>query len=272
MAEPDASDPPMLDGARPARYVLYDHGAARSVDAGVIDEGQVCVFVNGAELATFRCLPVDVHELALGFLRLERVIDGLEDVRSWRVADGGSCVDVWLNKAMRAPGRPITTSGCGGGVTFDDASNRREPLASALTVSPEQITGMMRAMQQAAALYRAVRGVHTSALSDGHALLSVTQDIGRHNTLDRLCGRAMLAGMDTRDLMLLSSGRISSEMIGKAATLGAPIVVSRTSPTSASVALGQAWNVAVIGYCRGDVFRVYSAPERVRGAPPETPA
>lgn len=269
MTEPESASTPNVDGARPTRYVLYEHGAPRTVDAGVIDESQVCLFVNGVELATFMCLPVDVHELALGFLRLEGLIDGLADVRSWRVAEGGSCVDVWLNKTVPLPARAITTSGCGGGVTFDDLTRRREPLPSSLTTTPEAITGLMREMQHAATLYRAVRGVHTSALSDGRSLVFVAQDVGRHNTLDRLCGRAMLAGLDTRDAMLLTSGRISSEMIGKAASMGAPIVVSRTSPTSISVALGRAWNVAVIGYCRGEVFRVYSAPERVRPAPPE---
>jgi FdhD protein len=106
--------------------------------------------------------------------------------------------------------------------------------------------------------------VHTACLSDGARLVFIAQDIGRHNTLDRLCGMALQAGHDTRDHILFASGRISSEMLSKASRMGVPIVVSRTSPTSLSVRLAKAWNLTVIGYCRGNQFRVYSGEDRIR--------
>ena len=106
--------------------------------------------------------------------------------------------------------------------------------------------------------------MHTACLSDGLRLVYIAQDIGRHNTIDRLCGMALQAGHDTRDHVLFASGRISSEMLSKASRMGVPIVVSRTSPTSLSVRLAQAWNITVIGYCRGGQFRVYSGADRIR--------
>jgi FdhD protein len=105
--------------------------------------------------------------------------------------------------------------------------------------------------------------VHTSALSDGERLLLVAEDVGRHNTIDKLRGLALMQGVDTHDCILLSSGRISSEMLNKAAKMDVPVVASRTSPTSLSVALAQAWGIALIGYVRQNRLTVYAGAERV---------
>ncbi|HQY25117.1 MAG TPA: formate dehydrogenase accessory sulfurtransferase FdhD, partial [Thermoflexales bacterium] len=216
------------------------------------------------ELATVMCSPIAIKDLALGFLRLEGFIETLSDVRQIVLSKGGLCVDIWLNREYTAPTRRILTSGCGGGLTFDDLSAARPPMASSLWVTPAQISEGMRQTNHAGELYQLVRGVHTACLSDGRRLVHVAQDIGRHNTIDRLCGMALQAGYDTRDHILFASGRISSEMLSKASRMGVPIVVSRTSPTSLSVRLAQAWNITVVGYCRGNQFRVYSGEDRIR--------
>jgi FdhD protein len=121
----------------------------------------------------------------------------------------------------------------------------------------------MRQLNEAAALYRTSRGVHTSALSDGEKLLVLAEDVGRHNTLDKIRGACLLGGLPTRDHIVISSGRISSEMVTKARKMEAPIVISRTSPTALSVRLARAWNMTLIGYVRGRQLRVYTGPERV---------
>ena len=125
----------------------------------------------------------------------------------------------------------VLTSGCGGGITFDDLSGEQAPLDSGRTVRVAQIFGMMRELNTHAKLYRESRGVHTSALGDGDDLLALAEDVGRHNTLDKIRGDCLMRGISTRDGMLVSTGRISSEMITKAAKMQVPIVVSRTSPT-----------------------------------------
>jgi FdhD protein len=251
-------------GIHSTTYVLYKGNTASAVDSGVIEEALVCIFINGQELATFMCTPHNLEELAIGFLRSEGFIQSLADIEILHLSASGSCVDIWLGDlSFNPPKRRIVTSGCGGGVTFDDLSQRHPPLNTAMTVTPAQVSALIHKLHQAAELYNEVRGVHTSALSDGQELLLVAQDVGRHNTIDRLWGQALQQGVETEGRILLASGRISSEMINKAAKMKIPLIISRTSPTSLSVELGRAWNITVIGYARGNTFRVYSAPERI---------
>lgn len=251
-------------GIHPTTYVWHKGDAASLVESGVIEEALVCIFVNGQELATFMCTPHYLEELALGFLRSEGFIQSMADIEVLTLSASGSCVDIWLRDlSFTPPKRRIITSGCGGGVTFDDLSQRHPSLNTAMSVTPAQVSALMQKLHLAAELYKEVRGVHTSALSDGQELLLVAQDVGRHNTIDRLWGQALQRGLPTEGLILLASGRISSEMINKAAKMKIPLIISRTSPTSLSVELGRTWNITLIGYARGNQFRVYSAPERV---------
>jgi FdhD protein len=248
---------------RSTTYVIQKGDSTEFVDGAVIEEVLACIFVNGQELAKFMCSTHDLDELALGFLRSEGIIQRRADVELLTIS-ASNCVDIWLkDSAFKLPGRPIITSGCGGGVTFDDLSQRQPALNTNTTLKPEQVFGLMKQLHLAAALYNEVRGVHTSALSDGKDLLLVAQDVGRHNTIDRLWGQALKQGIATEGRILLASGRISSEMLNKAAKMGVPIIISRTSPTSLSVDLGRAWHITVIGYARGNNFRIYTAPERV---------
>lgn len=251
-------------GIQPTTYVLYKGDTANLIDSAVIEEALVCISVNGQELATFMCTPHHLEELTIGFLRSEGFIQSLNDIEILHLSDSGNCVDIWLRDlSFTPPKRHIITSGCGGGVTFDDLSQRHPPLNTAMTVTPQQITLLMQKLHLAAELYNEVRGVHTSALSDGHELVLVAQDVGRHNTIDRLWGQALQRGINPEGRILLASGRISSEMLNKAAKMKVPIIISRTSPTSLSVELGRTWNITVVGYARGNTFRVYSAPERI---------
>ena len=162
-------------------------------------------------------------------------------------------------------GPQVLTSGCGGGVTFQDLEGAGEPLTSRLTVSPTQLMNLVRQLNEQAQLYRDVRGVHTSALADPDRLLVVAEDVGRHNTLDKIRGACLLQGLPTQDRIILTTGRISSEMITKAVRLRVPIVVSRTSPTALSVKLAQAWNMTLVGYARGRRLSVYTGADRLVG-------
>jgi FdhD protein len=240
-------------------------GGWQSLEGEVIEEGFVSIFVNGAELATIMSTPREQDRLALGFLCNEGLIDSLDDVRAVHICPSGVCVDVWLKRPdFVQPGRMILTSGCGGGVTFDDLTKTVEPLNTNLRLAPQRIVELLIEMQQHGTLYARSRGVHTSALSDGEKLIVLAEDVGRHNTIDKLRGACLIEGIDPRGLLLLATGRISSEMINKAAKMGCPIVASRTSPTSMSVQLAREWNITLCGYVRRDSMRVYSHPERLK--------
>jgi FdhD protein len=157
----------------------------------------------------------------------------------------------------------ILTSGCGGGLTWRDLAENLPPLESDLRVTPEIILDRMRDLNEAAQLYQQVRGVHTSILGTAERLLISAEDIGRHNTIDKLAGKALLAGIDTRHTIMVTSGRISSEMLSKARQMGVPIVASRTAPTHITVTLAQAWDICVAGYVRQNGMRVYTHPQRL---------
>lgn len=255
----------MAQGSRPVQYLVLDSQSSPQTIAGaVVEEALACISVNGQELATFMCSPRDLDKMALGFLYNEGLINSLADVRHFHISKNDGCVDVWLHHfEENLPRRKVITAGCGGGVTFDDLSSQHSPLTSEIRVSARQIAELMRQMHLGAALYQQARGIHTAALADPAGLLLQMEDIGRHNCLDKLCGAALQSGLSTRDKIILSSGRISSEMLNKARRLEVPIVCSRTSPTSLSVGLAERWHITIVGYVRQDRMRVYSHPERI---------
>ena len=253
-------------GVRPVTYVTVGSGPERAIDGEVVEEAQACISVNGQELATFMCSPRDLEWMALGFLYNEGLIEQMADVHHVRVSPSDNCIDVWLHDVQRElPTRPIITAGCGGGVTFDDLSGRHESLQSGVRATPEQLAGLMKQMHMGAELYQRARGIHTAALADGDEILVQVEDVGRHNCLDKLAGAALQADMATRDCLLFTSGRISSEMLNKARRLETPIVCSRTSPTSLSVALAESWSITIVAYLRQDRMRIYTHPERILG-------
>jgi FdhD protein len=166
--------------------------------------------------------------------------------------------DVTLAGPVTLPTERILTSGCGGGITFRIDHRLFPRLRSSLTVRPRQLAQGMKQLFQAAEHYQKSRGIHGAALYDGERLLVVAEDVGRHNAVDKVKGRALLDGIETRDRILLSTGRISSEMLLKAARMGVPVVASRTSPTEMAVALAEQLNVTVCGYVRPDALNLYA--------------
>lgn len=252
-------------GVIPIQYYLAERGQWSTVAAAVVSEAPLCIHVNGQELATLMCTPTHAEALALGFLRAEDFISGLVDIASIQLSQNGSCVDIWLHKSFTRPQHSIKTSGCGGGLTFDDLTAQREPLPMGELISAQVITARYFELQEKASLYPLSRGVHASALCSRDEILIMAEDVGRHNTLDKLWGRAMQLGIETEERLIVTTGRISSEMLGKAAKMGVPVVASRTSPTSRSVRLAQAWNITLIGYIRRNGLRVYAIPQRLAG-------
>lgn len=254
----------MIPGARPAIYYVYEADGWKSVNGAVIEERTICVHVNGQEAASFLCTPVDVKALALGFLRAEGVIDGLDDVAVIKQSEQGDCMDIWLHREYQRPDRVIRTSGCGNGVTYDDLANRSFHVPTGQSFTAQQVIDRYLDLRAAETLYPVTRGVHASALCTPDRLRFVAEDVGRHNTVDKLWGKAMLAAEETAGSLLVTTGRISSEMLGKAAKMQIPLVVSRTSPTSRSVEMARDWNITIVGYVRPNSMRVYTAPERIR--------
>ena len=254
----------MVVASRSLTYSRYTADSITTLEKEVVREIPVTVYINGRELVTFLCTPHNLRYLVLGFLYLEGIIGSLDEIALLRVCDEEEMVEVRLTHDVELPTRRVLTSGCGGGTTFADLTMQTSKVDSTLQVTPSQILGLMRQLYREAELYRTTGGVHTSALSDGQQLLVVASDVGRHNTLDKIQGQCLLEGIDTRNRILLTTGRLSAEMLNKAARMQVPVLVSRTSPTDLAVEMAKAWDITLIGYARGEQIHVYSGEERVR--------
>jgi FdhD protein len=251
-------------GALPYTYMTVNNGRTEIVEGGVVEEARLTIYVNGQELAALMCSPVDQEVLALGFLFNEGVIHSLEEIRLIQANAARTTVDIFLNRSeFDPPRRMVLTSGCGGGVTFQDLQHTHPALETDFHTEPETLHRLMRELKGAARLYNSVRGVHTAVLGDSGGLLIATEDVGRHNTIDKIAGKALVEGIRTRDRILVTTGRISSEMLNKARMLGVPVVASHTSPTSLTLGLAAAWNICVAGYVRQNSLRVYTHPYRL---------
>jgi FdhD protein len=121
----------------------------------------------------------------------------------------------------------------------------------------------MEQLLQNQEIYQEAGGLHSSGLSDGYATWLQAEDIGRHNTLDKLAGLIIVNKITIDHCMLFTTGRISSEMLQKAARMKAAVVVSRTSPTLHAIDLAERSGITLVGYARHSQFNVYSHPERL---------
>jgi FdhD protein len=251
----------MGDGTVPTEWHEYRKGW-KHVKAEVIEEALVTIYVNGAELATIMATPHELNCFALGFLKNEGLIEAYEDVDHLHLSEN-SCVDVWLTHAVPKPERAVMTSGCGRGITFKDPSIALEPLEDGCDIEPEKLFDLFKKLHFPGSLYARSRGVHTAGLSNGEEVLAIAEDVGRHNTIDKLLGKCMLENIETKGRILLATGRVSSEMLIKGVMMECPIIASRNSATSISVEKARAANITLIGYVQQNTMRVYTHPERL---------
>lgn len=251
------------------RFVRFRDDRPAAVEEEVITEIRFSIFLGEREVVTLMCSPWKLRELVLGFLYIEGFLNSPDDVELLRACLEDRMAEVVLrDRAVEVPQRKILTSGCTGGATFGTylAELDRFRVADGPTVAPGTLMGLMRKLYGAAELYKRSGGVHTSVLSDGEELLVVAEDIGRHNTLDKIQGECLLRGIPTAGRMILTSGRISSEMLLKSAIMGVPLVASRTSPTELAVTLAERLNITLVGYVRPGSLNVYAHPRRLIGA------
>jgi len=253
----------MQPKTRSSQFLRFRAGQWETLGRGVIVETPVSLTVNGQVLITLMCTPTDLEALAIGFLFNEGIVKNREEVELVQVCPQGDNIDIWLNHPVEQPKQWRRTSGCTGGATAVILEGLHPELRNGFVLEPQAINRLVEMLTSAQELYREVGGVHTSVLSDGeHAVVSA-EDVGRHNSLDKIAGHCLLDGIDLPRRILVTTGRISSEMIQKAARIGASIVVSRTSASSLSVEMAEKWGITLLGYARWDQFVGYTHLERI---------
>ncbi|MGH7309496.1 MAG: formate dehydrogenase accessory sulfurtransferase FdhD [Candidatus Rokuibacteriota bacterium] len=239
-------------------YLRVRGERSEEVTGEVVREQPLTIYVDGERFLTLLCSPIKLEALVVGYLWIEKVITGLEEIAGLDVSPVDGRADVTLTHPVTLPSERILTSGCGGGITFRIDHRLFPRLASPMRIRGADLAARMKDLFAAAVHYRTSRGIHGAALTDGERLLVVAEDVGRHNAVDKVKGEALQRGIATEDRILLSTGRISSEMLLKASRMGAPIVASRTSPTEMAVALAEQLGITVCGYVRQDGLNLYA--------------
>lgn len=255
----------MITPQKAIQYERYEFRKWESHDTETIVETPVSLTVNAQVWLTFMCTPVDLEAMAVGFLYNEGIIESMNEVEEVRVCEHGDNVDIWLNHNVEQPTSWRRTSGCTGGVTAVDALARVDISFNddRPRVPPEAISHLLEQFFEAQVLYRQTGGVHSSALCDGKRIVVAADDIGRHNTLDKISGLCLMNGLAPETRILITTGRISSEMLQKAARMNSPILISRTSPSSLSIEMAERYGITLIGYARTHRFNVYSNAQRI---------
>lgn len=254
----------------PQKILKWNDGEVEPIEDEVVVESSLSLKVNGREVVTLLSSPAERKELALGFMKSEGVIDGLDRVKSIKLSDSGKNVDVKLKDSVEFEAyferKRALTSSCGRATAVVENLDSLELTLSGPDIeSPAALPSLMANMQKRAELFRLTGGSHTAAIADGKNVLHLAEDIGRHNAVDKVIGKSLFSGENLRKRIIFTSGRLSSEMTLKAIRSRVPITVSRSAPTTLAVRIARAANLSMVGFTRGKRMNIYSGKERLLG-------
>ena len=242
----------------------FRNGSLEPEKGETVREFPLVLHVNGREIATLVASPHDLRQLVVGFLRLQGFVSSLSDFDMLAICEDHGIANVRIKGELPERLKPVLTSGCGTGITFSLPAAPVSPQARGYhPVSPDTIFMLMEQLHTLTERYTAHGGIHSAAAGDRTGIILHCEDIGRHNTVDRIAGEALLKGIDLTGKLLITSGRISSEMAAKSALLGISLIASRTSPTDMAARICQQSGITLVGYVRGGSFKVYSRPEGI---------
>jgi len=250
------------------KIIKINKATSSEVEDSVAREIPFTIIVNNEELVTLQCSPLSLEDLALGFLFTSGLIQSASDVKNIAIDTERWVGHVELagsldNKEMLF--KRMYTSGCGRGTLFYNPLDilHRGKLTSNLSVDPPYVAGLMRRFQKGSHLYLKTGGVHSAAIADNREIIVFREDIGRHNAIDKVAGSMMSQGVSFSDKMLVTSGRVSSEVIFKVRRIGLPVIISKSAPTDQAIRHAREMNITLIGFARGLRMNIYSAPERI---------
>ena len=223
----------------------------------IVREYPLTIILNGKKLATLLCSPKKLKELAIGFLRTERLIEDLKDIKTINLDEDLGVVYVeTLNSIENFEDTSLAAS------NFLTSVNC-ERVRSDLKLNINKIFEFMKKNLDYSNVFKETGGVHCVALCDRENILVINEDVARHNALDKVIGESLEKEIYLKDKIVILSGRVSLEMILKCAKLNIPIIISKSAPTSLSVALAKMLNITLVGFVRGNKMNIYSGDERI---------
>ncbi|MDD3324832.1 MAG: formate dehydrogenase accessory sulfurtransferase FdhD [Sulfurospirillaceae bacterium] len=242
---------------------------AYEVDDTLVREIKLELIVNGSKVGAVMATPVDQEALAVGYLMSENIIESFGDIREMKLLNDGMRIEIEAKvneaniKKLNAEG--VVISGCGKSITanIDPEAIEAKVIKSDFTLSAEVLCKEMGQFYTECPLYEQTGCVHTAKLFTDEKTYFIGEDIAQHNTIDKVVGKAQMAGVDVSRAFLMVSGRLSSEMVAKAVMHQIPILASRTASTCLGLMIAEKFGLTLVGFVRGDKMNVYRHPRRI---------
>jgi FdhD protein len=235
----------------------------------VTKETPVTIILNDRELVTLLCSPANLEYLAIGFLFSEGLLKSKDEIKNIIADERRGVVRVETEKNKEFTGellfKPLIASSGGRGASFYSASDIQDKakVESQIAVAPDEVFALVNEFQHRSRVFKATGGVHSAALCDTEGILVFSEDIGRHNAIDKVFGECILTDIPTDDCMIITSGRVSSDILLKVAKRKIPILISKSAPTDLGVRLADDLGITLIGFVRGKRMNVYTNRWRV---------
>lgn len=241
----------------------YKEGLLIEINDYIAIEKKLRIIINGKEIVSLVCTPFQLKELVIGFLLTEGILKGHFCAESISINyDDEITVGLTLDGEIEKHDITIT-SGCAGGITFS-AKKELKKISDEFSLDARTLRKLFIDFHQRSELFRITGCVHSAALADKDGIISFSEDIGRHNAVDKIIGYCILENIPFLEKILLASGRLSSEIVMKAGRWGIPVIASRTSPTSLAVEIAENAGITLIGFVRGDRFNIYTNAQRIK--------
>ncbi|WP_243312427.1 formate dehydrogenase accessory sulfurtransferase FdhD [Fundidesulfovibrio agrisoli] len=251
----------------PFDVLEYRDGVFRAARVRAIREVPLRMVVNGRELVRLMFTGAHPRFLAAGYLLSCGLIESARDIATLDVEEGPDALEARValrNSQPRAHALSVT-SGLGRVLAGQGQRLRTQlPLAKGW-VDPAAVVRLAAELHARSDLYRLTRGCHNASLCSAGEMLLFRSDIGRHNAIDTLAGQCLLEGLPTGDKMVVSTGRVASEIVHKAVRAGIPVLASTAAATALAVESAREHGLTLIGNVDAGGFRVYSDPGRLAG-------
>ena len=267
--------PVLTDAARPSTFnvaAVDENGETR--DTPIAGEHPLTVYVDKREILTLMTLGAAPEALAIGYLRNQRLLDKLEDIVSVQVDWEVNSVVINTRNGLKdldaRLGKRTTTSGCGQGTVFGDMMAEIDSvrLPPGAVLSRSTLYALLDRVRVHETIYKQAGAVHGCALATNGVgaseILYFVEDVGRHNAVDAIAGKMWLDRVDGGDKIFYTTGRLTSEMVIKAAQMGIPFLVSRSGLTQMGYEIAQTVGITMIGRATGKHFLLFSGGERFR--------
>lgn len=240
-----------------------DADSIRKSSIKVIQEITFTVNVNGKPLAGIACAGINLKELAAGFLKSEKIIKACEKIEKIEINNQKNSANVILKNKRKFPKASVKNIASSGARGSSANIEKLLPLQADFKLKTKTVLKLMDQLLKKSVFHNKTGGTHCSALAQKGKIIALREDIGRHNTIDMLGGYALLNKINLSDAVILTTGRISSEIVYKVWNMGISVIISHSAPTAKAIELLQRANITLIGYVRGGRMSIYSHERRI---------